>query len=267
MKKIKKRHKKERIFRTTFFLTAAFLLIFFSCGIDEYYYLEQVDERNITVTMGNIVEIIVPPVNTGRFYYFSNYSILYRIYISGNHIPSVDIMNNLSVISPDLTSDYNRFLYITDPTSSSLPSASTFRDYFELEFELLPEAGIDISNTVLSERGGKLEITFPEIDYEYPATVYNDHEVRLRRSYRPSGLLINPKPQDDPYFRNTPELNDFINAISDSNADVIVREGLSEHYAYISMYIVSMGIDSNFSQIYSKPTHIGVFKLPDAPDY
>jgi hypothetical protein len=54
------------------------------------------------------------------------------------------------------------------------------------------------------------------------------------------------------------------NASATVNADVADQSGISgPRYTYVSMYILAYGMDNNFSSVYSTPTHIGIFLLPD----
>jgi hypothetical protein len=50
------------------------------------------------------------------------------------------------------------------------------------------------------------------------------------------------------------------------NVDVTGQTGQSNQtYAYVSMYIIAVGYNNiDFQLIFSKPTHIGIFKLPDS---
>jgi hypothetical protein len=231
-------------------LPAVFL---FSCGLEEYYDLPQVPQINIKTIFNTDAVIVIPAVPDPPYYYATNYSIFYRIYISESDV-STEISSpaQRSQISASLASDFNALEQFTNPANSSVPSASTFRNrnYFELEFEgstinsFLTTIGVTLNRT--------LNIKFPTEPGGFPVVFFdNDPEIRLRRS----GNLISPEPIGDPFLRNTPALNNTI------NADVSARSG---NYAYISMYIVAVGYDnSQFTPIYSKPTHISIFKLPD----
>jgi len=129
------------------------------------------------------------------------------------------------------------------------------RNYFQLELD-----GVSISN-LLTTNGGIVNISFPTVQGGYPVmSVNNGPEFRLYRSK----ALISPQPDRDKYFRNREELSKPENAVSNINADVAGRTGLSQRYAYVSMYIVAEGINqAAFTSIYSKPTHISVFRLPE----
>jgi len=237
-------------------LAAAFL----SCGIDEYYYLPQVSETSITRTSNTDALINLPSIS--QYYYAVNYTIFYRIYIS-DYLIDADIQtpSERALISSSLVSDYNALQSVTDPTiTTSITSTNTFsnRNYFKLEVD-----GADINN-ILSPGGGTFRIRFPTGQGEYPEIFTRpilDNEVGI--PLRRSSELISPEPRDDPFFRNTADLSDYAKATRDINADVAGQNNASQH-AYVSMYIVATGYNNElFSPIYSKPTHISIFKLPN----
>jgi hypothetical protein len=232
-----------------FFLFPA---VFFSCGLPEYYYLEQIPEGNVTTSFNTEARIDLPPISDD---YARSYTIFYRIYIS-NFPTESSTESEFSQISPSLSSDYNAFSQITNPANTSaITSLNTFknRNYFELEFE-----GIDIAG-MLPKSGGIFQISFPTYPGDYPTASINGEEHRLRRSSQ----LISPEPREDLYFRNTPQLRVYENANPNINADVAGRTGEMQ-YAYVSMYIVAVGTNPvNFTSIYSKPTRISVFRLTD----
>jgi len=228
-------------------------VFFTTCGLEEYYYLPQVPEIFIR-TVFNTSAIVTLPSLSG-YYYAQYYKIFYRIYISDFNTSSneTSLFNN---ISPSLASDYNVIWPNTDPTSTTAgtPANTLFtnRNYFELE--LYQE---DINN-ILSTNGGNITISFPTTQGGYPALTINNSAYRLYRAKN----LVSPKP--DKFFRNSSELSDPNNATSNINADVAGRTGLSQSYAYVSMYVVAVGLNpAAFTPIYSKPTHISVFRLPD----
>ena len=103
-----------------------------------------------------------------------------------------------------------------------------------------------------------MRLHFPAAPGYLPVANINGREFSLRRSSE----LISPEP--DMFFRNSTELSDITKANSNINADVAVRSGIAIPYAYVSMYIVAIGLNPvGFTQIYSKPTHISIFRLPD----
>jgi hypothetical protein len=70
---------------------------------------------------------------------------------------------------------------------------------------------------------------------------------------------------DNRYFTNSDDLNtgDYINQSTLTTLDVADNTVSGPKYTYVSMYIMAYGIDNNFSNIYSSPTFIGIFRLPD----
>jgi hypothetical protein len=242
----------KKILILTVLLAGAF---FISCGIDEYYYLPQVPESEVTINLNTEAVISLPTITQSEAI---SYIIFYRIYVS-NFLTSSSA--NIAQISPSLASDYNFFSQYTNPANTtSILSMNTFRNrnYFELEFE-----GAD-RESILSKSGGTLRIRFPTVLWGEPVASLNElndgEEFSLRRS---SKQLISPEPRNDLFFRNTPELRSYENSNANINADVAGRT-VEMQYSYVSMYIVTYGVNpGNFNSIYSKPTHIGVFKLPD----
>jgi len=247
---------KQLLKRICFYVICLSAGVFFTtCGLEEYYYLPQVPEINIKTVLNTSATINLPPLTS--FYYAQSYKIYYRIYISDLNTSSNEtaVFNS---ISTTLASDYNAIYPNTDPTSttSGTPADTLFnnRSYYELELD-----GADISN-FLSISGGNIFISFPTRQGGYPVlSLNNGDQYRLKRS----GKLISPKPADR-YFQNTADLSAPENANSNNNADVAGRYGLSRNYAYASMYVAAMGTDqSSFTPIFSKPTFISVFRLPD----
>jgi len=240
-----------------FFCFESFIagLFFTTCGIEEYYYLPQVPQTNISVISNTSATIRLPPLSSS---YANNYVIYYRIYISNyNESGTINTSSTRINISPDLERDFSAINPNTDPTSNTMgtPADTLFknRSYFILALD-----GTNINN-VLTKIGGDIEILFPTMAGDFPGLLFNGGNYRLFRSRD----LIHPEP--DRFFRNTSDLNDHGKAIANINADVSSRSGLSQRLAYVSMYIVAAGVNPDaFTPIYSKPTHICVFKLPDS---
>jgi len=230
-----------------FIICIACTIIFLSCGVEDYYFLPQVQANSISSSITNAI-INISSIPDDPYYYASYYAIFYRIYASKILILSLSpTASDFNLISPNLLSDYNYFLPITNPANTSATiSANTFksRNFFELDFD-----GIDM----LPKNGGILIINFPTAPGNYPtASLGSVVNSRLLRSIE----LISPKP--DKYFRNSSDLLENVT----SNTDVDRQPG--SNYAYVAMYIVAVGTHpTNFTRIYSKPTFISVFKLPD----
>jgi len=230
------------------------IIVLLSCGVDEYYYLPQVPEISIQTNL-NTSAIVNFPKIPDDYYYAACYTIFYRIYASSYSTQSSS-SNEFNNISPNLSSDYNYFLPITNPVNTSATiSTNTFknRNFFELGFE-----GTD-NVTMLPKTGGTLFINFPTNVSGIPIASINEVNINLLRSSK----LISPEPINELYFQNTQELRDIANAIPNKNADVAGRSG-EMMYTYIAMYIVAVGTNpSNITTVYSKPTFISVFRLPD----
>jgi hypothetical protein len=233
-----------------------YINVFLSCGIDEYYYLPQVPEITIQASLNTYASVNFPKI-PDEYYYAGYYTIFYRIYVS-NHNTQNSSSNEFNLISPNLSSDYNYLLPITNPVNTSATvSTNTFknRNFFELEFDGMDNA------TMLPKTGGTLRLNFQTATGSIPvASIDNGvNNIRLIRSSK----LISPEPPIELYFQNTQELRELSNANNNKNADVAGRSG-EMNYTYVAMYILAVGTNpSNFTTVYSKPTFISVFKLPD----
>jgi len=232
--------------------------IFLSCGLEENYYLESVPQIRITRVKNNSATINLPSLTQS---YATHYSIFYRIYISDKNIDS-EIQNSdaeLGGINPSLLNDYGNILPYTDPTNTSSVNADIgnlfrVRSYNELE---LDEADI---KTKLSKNGGTVVIDFPPNNV--PTLTRNgESPIRLYRSTGGGDFT----PQPDRLFFNSDDINNNNKAINTINADVAPNTTAGQpRYTYVSMYIVTVGSNlQEFNQIYSKPTYISIFKLPD----
>jgi hypothetical protein len=236
-------------------ISIVYIIFLLSCGVEEYYYLPQVPESNNQTELNTNATLNIPPI-PDDYYYAGYYTIFYRIYVS-NYSTQSSSSSEFSLISSNLSSDYNYLLPITNPVNTSATvSVNTFknRNFFELEFD-----GTD-NVTMLPKTGGTLVINFPTSIGGIPtASIDNGENINIIRSSK----LISPEPTNDLYFRNTAQLRDVANANNNKNADVAGRAGENMNYTYAAMYIVAVGTNpSNFTTVYSKPTFINVFRLP-----
>jgi len=252
-----------RFFLVNMVLTAG---LFFSCGLDEYYYLDQIPLSSIKVTDTTQADFSLPMRTS--FSYVDDYVIYYRIYtsnlsFSGTIPTSSSPADHLQDINRSLRSDFDRIYPSTDPlnTSANTAIANLFRslNYYELEWEdsRKPEKfDLNIQNDVqilFSPNPGRQ----PTISIN--AGIPGGRTYTLNRST--NGRVFHPQP--DLYFMNHSDLTDPTKATSTINADT--APGVSgSNLTYVSMYIVALGTDAeNFTSIYSKPTHIGIFRLPE----
>jgi hypothetical protein len=247
------RGKMNRLKALLIFTLCLFALL--SCGIEDIPYLPQVPESGITKESTSKADITIPTL-LKSISYATGYVIYYKIYIISSEFGTVqELISNNSRIS----SDYNALSSYTDPANpSAIPSLNTFkgRGFYELELEksnigdMLEKSKEPIS----------FSIEFQPIPGKKPFINSDDNYI-----YRSTGGgTFNPKPTGAGYryFFSSPEMNDYANATSTVNADVSGQNGVSEH-AYASMYIVTVGIKSDFSRLYGKPTFINFFKLPN----
>jgi hypothetical protein len=239
-----------------------------SCGIDDYFYLYPVPDGNVQSQSNTMAVIYLPNINLQEFYYFTHFTIYYRIYISDIQSVSLQLsQSELSAINPALSSDYfGIFPYTTSNTQGSQvvnTSISTMfrnRNYYTLELE-----GVDIENNILSTSslGDTITLDFSPTPGSIPfLSINNSARYHLFRSN--GNGVFNPLPVDR-YFFNSSQLNSSENVTSNINADVVDKNNISgPRYTYVSMYIVATGIDNNFSPIDSIPTFINIFVLPDS---
>jgi hypothetical protein len=235
-----------------------------SCGIDEYAYLDPAPVGNIQSSFQDRAVIQLPTVGAG---YFTHFTIFYRIYISDFQAPPGTIPSNiLNLINPALASDYNYLAPYTNADSAiSTATASVFRN---CSYQILfYNAGGSIVSDVLSRsppwnaEGKTVILEFPVDGSRPPDITLDGTRYALNRSTG-SGSY---HPQPDRYFFNTNQLNSSANANATTNGDVANNTAAgSPRYTYTAMYIVSTGIDeSTYTPIYSIPTFIGIFRLPD----
>ncbi len=248
--------------------SVVFLTIFFiSCGLDDYYYLPAVPVGTYDSTEA---KINIPNYNS--YSYFHNFRIFYRIYISGETLNTRIDETNMSSISSSLSSDYNNIKPNTDTTSTtvntSIGSMFTTRKYYELVLE-----NTDINGVLGSSSFGS-EIVF---DFSSDGSgsiptmqINNGTEYALYRSIGSTGESgFDPEP--DRFFRNSPDICLSANAIARINADVADAASTTPEtprYTYASFYIAATGIDPrNLTSVFSKPTHIGIFRLPESNQF
>jgi len=239
------------------------LLYFSACGIDTIYYLPQVSEGSINTTFNTDATVSLRSLSE---VYASGYRIYYRIYISNHDTGAAEILleSQRRDINIYLNNDFTAFYPYTDPISySSLPDSNTFnnRNYYELELE-----DADISDEVLSKNGVSFRLSFPLRSGEHPRLVIPDRigtdgEEYTRYLFRNNASSTTMLP--DRYFFYSTDLDVETNHTFSINNDVIRNSAGSDH-AYVSMYVVAVGFNmTNFTSIFSKPTHIGIFKLPN----
>ena len=146
------------------------------------------------------------------------------------------------------------------------------RRYYKLALETVEGNPADIDSVLSkdSSLGRTLTIEFPTQNTEKPVFwLNNETPYTLQRALEGPGTNINPKPENR-YFQNDPELYEdaplsFPVPIGTNNADAVGRAQTNPppRYTYVSMYIAAIGQDF-ITAIYSQPTFIGIFRLPES---
>jgi hypothetical protein len=241
-----------------------------SCGMEEYSYMPSPTESGGAVTevqLNNKATIRLP--NSVSNSNFTHFAILYRLYVSGENI-SGQIQNSateLNKINPYLLSDYNALAPYADVTNTSSIDPRTvflYRYYYTLYLE-----GVNIDNVLTF--GREVVIEFPAVTGAIPTLSAGGNTYNLWRSRGNNDGLGTPAntplPGGNRYFLNYSELNakqDNGTSIPE-NLDVAGNSVSGPRYTYISLYWVDIGlITATMAPQYSKPTFIGILKLPEA---
>jgi hypothetical protein len=244
------------------FLGAA-LAFFSACGIDDYVYLYPVQESEITIRGNTQASIRLPSRNSSEAAYFTNFVIFYRIYVSGSLQPAQITTDLMRQINTNLYSDYNGIFPSTSNNSSSntttvntaVGSLFSGRRYYELAL-----AGADIESVLDENSQGKTLVIDFSNNVRPFLTVGGGRPYELWRSN--GGGTFQPQP--DRYFVSHENLTSGAYLTANINADAIGPAPSGVRYAYASMYIAKTGRDTQtLGTIYSAPTFIGVFKLPE----
>jgi hypothetical protein len=226
-----------------------------SCGLETYVYLYPAE---IVYNPGtNTATIWLPSQSAPEF---SNYVIYYRIYLSNSNVFPV-AEGQLGGINTALNSHYSTlYPYTTNDTVSSVSLDSVFSraGYYSLDVE----GSTRLSSLLTNNSTGTVMLNFaPSTDnppYPYPrVTIDSGTPLNLRRNSS-AGLQPN-EALDQLFFSNFAGVSTTNNA----NSDIEPRTGAEPTLnAYVSLYVLAAGIDSNYSPVYSRPTHAGLFILP-----
>jgi hypothetical protein len=193
------------------------------------------------------------------------FTLYYRIYISDADIRARVEQADLSRINNSLYSDYAALQQYTDGDDTRITtvigSAFTNRNYYTLALE-----SANIGN-LLDESSGNNTITLDFADIgEVPRLIFNNNMTYNLYRFSDPGIL-RPLPEDR-YFVNSSQLTSDANISSSArtNLDIQTKSSISgPRYVYVSVYIVVTGLDPNYSPIYSRPTFVGIFRLPGGP--
>lgn len=255
------------------------MLLVFSCGIEEYIYLEPVENVSTTGVSSAIITI---PNNTSNPY-FRYYTIFYRIYISDVSLAAIPSHEQRLTINPTLAAHYNTIdPYTTNDSVSPNAIASVFTNLkyhplyvsvdksYEIAMNQLLAKSETISGTYPSigaqdiDFGDRVELVFTSADVgPYMVIRYNSFPDSDNLYLFRDGNNFTANP-DRLFYQSADLVNEaFISTTT--NIDVEPRGGANPKLVYVSMYILATGIDVNYTLVYSRPKHIGIFRLPVKP--
>jgi hypothetical protein len=240
-----------------YFLLTICLFFIFSCGIEDYPYINPIPQSNVFPENNKRAVVRIPSDSPGTT--FTNFAVFYRIYVSDTLLQSTTSTSSYSAINSTLASDYNTFKgYIDSTTLVNVDMKKLFSDrgYYYLGFEN------DYLSNVLSTSSLGKSITFDFSSSKMPTMTLGNSTYELWRSN--DGGKFNPEPNR--YFRNSRDLFSPDNINNQINADVVNKANMDGdmRYTYAAMFIVAVGINpASYSNIYSTPSLIHVFLLPD----
>ncbi|MDR0719495.1 MAG: hypothetical protein LBF78_07655 [Treponema sp.] len=251
-----------------------------ACGIEDYPYIEPINESRISTESNYRATINMPgSMSSGNF---TNYVIYYRIYVSNTTpelFPNADTKNKIGVINPTMLTDYAAIEPYTniDSVSTSTNTLFTNRKFYTMALAGSQTMENVLDNSVFgqtltfdfSQTGG---VDIPTLTIGSGPPVINTNSFYLQRSNSNFTKVpsITASPITVPFFpfQNSEELSKKENLTTDINLDVANKSDIIEgdpHYTYVLMYIAAVGLNTqSYTQIYSIPTLIGIFLLPDA---
>jgi len=240
-------------------LGAAFLFILASCGIDDYPYIYPIPQSDISQELNSRATVRISSNNMSSN--FTHFVIFYRIYVS--NIPETStIRENFRVINPTLASDFNAiFPYIDSDTLVNINMDQLFRNRGYQYLSLDGNFNIDsvLGRSVLGNT-----LVFDFSSHKPPTMSIGASTYTLRRSN--GNGLFSPQPGHRQFINSEP-LWRTENINQNINADVVGHSGLGpldNRFTFAALYIAGVGInESNYSTIYSTPSLIHVFLLPD----
>jgi hypothetical protein len=235
------------VWKKPLFFLAFLPYIFISCGIDDEPYLEPVDASSVVVTSNTSARVTTDVA--GEADYSPSFLLYYKIYISSASESGTISSADMSRINTTLGSDYSGIsTYTTLNTTNRpvfTPTVFSNRNFYPM---------IVNSSETISD-SGTIALNFEnQPSRTIPSLELNGKTQTLDRST--GGDSFVPLPENDRRFRNFPELQNT------QNKDV--AQGSGGDYSYCAVYIIKRGINSQtLAAIYSAPTFIAVFRLPE----
>jgi hypothetical protein len=232
-----------------------------SCGIEDIPFIDPIPDGSITRMFNNRAVVRIPGDSPGAT--FTNFAVFYRIYVSDTLQATTVSTSIYSTINSTLASDYNNFSgYIGSTTQVNVDMDRVFQNR-RYKYLVLEDPAINVIGTILSESSFGQSLEFDFSSSKRPTMTLGNNTYVLWRS--DGNGLFSPRP--DRYFVNSNELSIPDNINDQINADVVTKANLSGsdmRYTYVAMFIVAVGVNpSTYSNIYSTPSLIHVFLLPD----
>jgi hypothetical protein len=226
-------------------------------------------DPGIPLTLNTQAFVRLPQYSTDQQVYFRYFVIYYRIYISGLLVTGTVSTNQMDQINSALSSDYQNLFYYTN-NDNTVPT--TMGDIFlnQKYYPLALENNAISSYLGSGSLGNIITLDFARPPPLRPAFFLGD--TREDQSLTPINLWRHSENgkmfpyANNRFFTNHSDINtsEFINQTTFTNLDIADNKNVSgPKYTYVSMYILAYGMDNNFSSVYSTPTHIGIFLLPD----
>jgi hypothetical protein len=242
------------------------LMCLLSCGLESFYYIDYIPEGQ-SDTVSAVIQL---PSSSAEGYssYFINFAIFYRIYISGEGTYGLINTSNLrNTINSALNSDYQSLYSLTDITSTTVNTSNVENTFFIRKYFKLVLEEDNINNVLGRASLGKtLEIRFSPNPGVPPVLTLDGGvtDYKLQRAVSGQNIVFSPVPENR-YFMNNPELYSNANVTDQINADTAANTRTSPElrYTYVSMYIAAIGGEF-ITSIFSQPTHIGIFRLPES---
>ena len=251
-----------RISKSFCFLPIISLLFLTGCGIADDPIIYPIPQDNVNRTLVDYIEVDIPGNSTA----FEHFEIFYRIYISDRDTSAEPTTEaDLLAINPTLNTDHFSRVnpYIEDENnimSSTITTVLSNLKYYKLALE---EGTLITSVLSSSSLNKKLIFDFQvTLEKPYPTiTVGNGPSYNLQRS-NVGGSTSFDFFEPDKYFINSEELREGI-YLPLTNGDINDTPSSDKNYTFVNMYIIAVGLTTDFRQLYSSPTWIGVLRLPE----
>jgi len=224
---------KERLLRFfPKFLIYVTVVVFSSCGIENYIYLAPVSPPN--QTSQDEIPVILPNGDQPDIF-FSGYSIYYKIYTSTTQPPTTVITSsNFKDINETMASDYSKIApYLSADAVYSINMDAFFSglNYYPLNIK---------DGTIVSLLNG------------------TNSFFSLQKT---NEFVININSASYPLVRSVPNRPPFVYSSEIAGNDVNLID--SHTSAYALFFIFAFGVDEYGASIFSRPTMLGVLQLPN----